>query len=136
MTQFDPAILKEECWSCHVSATAMLARPAQDAHGNNVLPTTNSTTGRWSAGADLRPWAFLRNRTPLSNVAPSSISGTACTPACAVAAGWGPGVARSEARSSLRRPHRGMKTRAPHLASDLGAARSGALALRPSGAAP
>jgi hypothetical protein len=61
--------------------------PAQDVHGNNVLPTAGTKTGRWSTGADKRPWAFIRNTTQLSNHAPKSISGTAYTPTCAVNSG-------------------------------------------------
>lgn len=80
--------LQYGCNMCHSSGyDTAVVRPvrAMDVHGVNTLPAVSNgvaLSGRWSTGADKRPYAFIRNTSYLGTHDPASISGTTYTPQC------------------------------------------------------
>lgn len=87
------------CNMCHSSGyDTAVVRPVRgmDVHGVNVLPTATVTlSGRWSTGADKRPYAFIRNATFLGDHEPLKAGATTYSPQCNMAGSSGGGGACS-----------------------------------------
>ncbi len=90
------------CNICHSSGwTTAVVRPvrAQDTHGVNALPAGGlAKTGRWSGASggtpaliDVKPYAFIRDTSILTNQTPKVIGGTTFTnPTCTMSGNAGP----------------------------------------------